>query len=186
MFLENKYTRWYKSIIENVRKSCRTRGNGTYYESHHIVPKTLGGDNSQSNLVLLTPKEHFICHRLLCKMLIEKEHVRKMKYAFWCMCNGLSNHREIKITSHVFESIKREYSDLKREEWIKDNPNNRPGAKERQRELMLSNNPAKDPLIREKMRKPKSKKRVFVPCSDAKKAALSAASKANWNKRKSI
>lgn len=29
-----------------------------YYEKHHILPRCLGGKNYNSNLVLLTPKEH--------------------------------------------------------------------------------------------------------------------------------
>lgn len=34
----------------------------TYTEKHHIIPKSLGGDNSKTNLVVLTGRQHFICH----------------------------------------------------------------------------------------------------------------------------
>jgi len=37
-------------------------------ERHHIVPKCLGGSNDESNLVYLTPEEHFVAHQLLVKM----------------------------------------------------------------------------------------------------------------------
>ncbi len=36
-----------------------------YTEVHHIVPRCIGGDNSKSNLVRLTPEEHFVAHQLL-------------------------------------------------------------------------------------------------------------------------
>lgn len=47
----------------------RQKKKGIYYESHHIIPKSMGGKEE----VLLTAKEHFICHLLLCKMLIRTE-----------------------------------------------------------------------------------------------------------------
>lgn len=38
-----------------------------YYEKHHIVPKCLGGDDSEDNFVLFTAREHIIAHKLLWK-----------------------------------------------------------------------------------------------------------------------
>ena len=35
------------------------------YELHHIVPRSLGGDDDPRNLCLLTVKEHFLAHLLL-------------------------------------------------------------------------------------------------------------------------
>jgi hypothetical protein len=65
MFLENKYTQWYQAIILKAKNQKRTRRDGNYYESHHIIPKSMGGVEE----VLLTAKEHYICHLLLCHML---------------------------------------------------------------------------------------------------------------------
>jgi DNA-binding CsgD family transcriptional regulator len=64
IFLSNKYHRWYYNIIQN-RLSTPVTG---YTERHHIIPKSLGGSNSQSNLVALTAREHYLCHLLLVKM----------------------------------------------------------------------------------------------------------------------
>lgn len=43
-------------------------GSSNYYENHHIIPRSLNGSNSSENLVLLTAREHFICHWLLVKI----------------------------------------------------------------------------------------------------------------------
>jgi hypothetical protein len=73
MFLKNKYCTWYYSIIIKAQQQDRKKlkpscDNFIYYEKHHIIPVSLGGNNSKDNLVLLTGKEHFICHLLLCRM----------------------------------------------------------------------------------------------------------------------
>ena len=60
------YSKIYNSIIDNGKK--RNQDKDTYYESHHIVPRCLGGSNEKENLVLLTAREHFISHLLLVKM----------------------------------------------------------------------------------------------------------------------
>ena len=59
------YQRIYDQIIDRARKEQRAKKQGTYYESHHIVPRSEGGSNKYSNLVLLTAKEHYIAHLLL-------------------------------------------------------------------------------------------------------------------------
>ncbi|QCW19198.1 hypothetical protein FFZ30_0068 [Salmonella phage DaR-2019a] len=44
---------------------CQGKG----YERHHIIPVCLGGDKiSGDNIALLTPREHYIAHKLLVKM----------------------------------------------------------------------------------------------------------------------
>lgn len=65
MFIQNKYTKWYHTIIDRARMQNRKKGDGNYYESHHIIPRCMGGVDQ----VLLTAKEHFVCHLLLCRML---------------------------------------------------------------------------------------------------------------------
>ena len=55
-----------------------------YTETHHILPKSMDGSNDVDNLVVLTGKEHFICHYLLTKIYPE---VDSMVRAFQIMCN---------------------------------------------------------------------------------------------------
>lgn len=79
LFIDNKYTKWYFSIIEN-RKS-KPLISGVYGEKHHIIPKSIGGSNESINLVKLLPREHFLAHWLLTKMCINKDHNIKMNHA---------------------------------------------------------------------------------------------------------
>ena len=58
------YTKHYNKLIE--RAKCRTLEG--YFEKHHVVPRCLEGSNDISNLVRLTPEEHFVAHQLLVKM----------------------------------------------------------------------------------------------------------------------
>jgi hypothetical protein len=55
----------YNLIIQKATSENRIKHNGAYYENHHIIPKCVGGINSKENLILLTAKEHYICHELL-------------------------------------------------------------------------------------------------------------------------
>jgi hypothetical protein len=57
------YTKVYNQLIE--RAMGRKPEKGGYYESHHIIPKCMGGSNDKTNKVKLTYREHFIAHWLL-------------------------------------------------------------------------------------------------------------------------
>lgn len=37
-------------------------------DKHHIIPRSLGGNDRKENLVYLTLREHFVCHLLLAKI----------------------------------------------------------------------------------------------------------------------
>jgi hypothetical protein len=39
-----------------------------YVEKHHIIPRCMGGTDDTTNIVSLTPEEHFVAHQLLVKM----------------------------------------------------------------------------------------------------------------------
>lgn len=88
------YLSIYNSIITNAIQSNRRRKSikdksYVYYESHHIIPKCLGGSNDKENLVLLTAKEHFVAHQLLVKI-YPKEH--KLVFALRMMCASSTKH----------------------------------------------------------------------------------------------
>ena len=90
----------YDKIIEKAKSSKRSIGDGTHYEKHHIKPRSLFKEleKDANNIVLLTPKEHFICH-----MLLERIYdCRQMKFAIWRMCNDTT----YKVSSRYYEYVK--------------------------------------------------------------------------------
>lgn len=103
IFIQNKYTSWYYNII--TKAQTRILPIDTYIEKHHIIPKSLGGNNSTENLVKLTAREHFICHLLLIKM-TNGNRKMKMKFAFSCMSRTSSNQRRY-TNSKLFELFKK-------------------------------------------------------------------------------
>ena len=106
MFLTNKYTRWYFHIIEKALGQNRLKSEDIYYENHHIVPRCLGGTNDSENLVLLTAKEHYVVHHLLCFM-CEGLTRRKMYSAFACMARSRKILPRYKLTPRQFETLRR-------------------------------------------------------------------------------
>lgn len=99
------YHKIYNQLIENAKQlkeeRIRLRKSGEYFETHHIIPVCLGGqgllsDWNHENLVQLTAREHFICHRLLTKMYLKN---KKLAGAFWRMCSQKSNIQQRYIPS---------------------------------------------------------------------------------------
>ena len=107
MYLQNKYSCWYYNIID--RAKSRDLSKDVYTEKHHIIPRSLGGNNKEENLVVLTAREHFICHLLLPKMCLGV-HQSKMYGALWCMSMLTERQGNYKIKSHTYSAIKEAYS----------------------------------------------------------------------------
>lgn len=108
MFLNNKYATTYNNIIANAQQ----RTIDGYTEKHHIIPKSMGGTDSTSNIVKLTSREHYICHALLVKMVESKQHMYKMMSAFNMMHMDAYGNR---YTSKLYEYNKHQYYKLKSE-----------------------------------------------------------------------
>ena len=103
MFLENKYTKWYYSIIRN-RIDIPING---YKENHHIITRCFGGTDEKSNMVYLTAREHFICHLLLVRMLVG---IQKSKMALVAHNMMFRRNSSFKIGSHTYQFLKEERS----------------------------------------------------------------------------
>lgn len=103
MYIQNKYYKIYFKIINNAQN--RTLDKIIKKEIHHILPRSLGGSDDHSNLVSLTLREHWICHRLLVKFLKDKIAIRKMYNALYMM--AVKDYRTIngRIYQHIKENI---------------------------------------------------------------------------------
>jgi hypothetical protein len=141
MYLENKYTNWYLSLINKAKNRKIPQ---TYYEKHHIIPKSLGGSDESDNLVVLTSREHYIAHWLLTKM-VSGEHKKKMCLAFFCMntLNDSNKNSKGYKSSHYW--FTRQYLTL-------ENPAKRPEVRQKISESKMGElNPAKRPEVRLKL-----------------------------------
>lgn len=98
------YRKIYDNLILSRKLLNRIKLHDGSLENHHIIPKSLGGDDSKDNLVLLTPKEHYIAHLLLIKLYEGKEKA-KMCFALMMMFN--SNHNQKRLfCSRRYEEAK--------------------------------------------------------------------------------
>lgn len=92
------YQKIYDSLIIKAQLRDWTRKNtDTYLERHHIIPRSLGGDDDKDNLVFLTAREHFLAHWLLFKIKIGHEK-SKMANAWFRMCQ--QNNFQIRYSKH--------------------------------------------------------------------------------------
>ena len=60
------YERIYQAFIEDRRLLEPTLT--SYFEKHHIAPRSLGGGNERANIIKLTAEDHFFAHLLLAKI----------------------------------------------------------------------------------------------------------------------
>lgn len=116
VFITNKYTNWYSSLIDKAKNRTITG----YTENHHIIPSSLGGTNDPSNLVKLTAREHFICHLLLTKMTTGNDYY-KMSYALHMLSNANNIGRGRYIpNSRLYEYSKRLFKEALNNFWTED------------------------------------------------------------------
>lgn len=107
------YIKIYEDLVRKAKESIRSKSPSTHYESHHIVPRSMGGGNEKSNLVLLTPREHFIAHRLLTKIYPSS---KEMKFAVFMMTQkGIKAANGLPINSSTYEKLRADVVVARRE-----------------------------------------------------------------------
>lgn len=103
MFINNKYKQWHDKIIAKAKNRILTG----YKEKHHILPRCFGGKDNKENLVVLTAREHFIVHMLLCKFTKGLAR-RSMLYAHKAMSYYIKEGRNYKVNSRIAEKLRKE------------------------------------------------------------------------------
>lgn len=100
----------YDMIITSAQSREQPAG---YVEVHHIIPKSMGGENTADNLVALTGREHLICHWLLTKIVITKKHYHQMVRALSAMSWYVNEHHQrFKLTPRLYETIKAKHAEM--------------------------------------------------------------------------
>jgi hypothetical protein len=96
------YAKAYEALISRAKHRV-IKG---YSESHHILPKCMGGTNNPDNLVRLTPEEHFVAHQLLVKM---HPGIRGLVYALVAMCMDRDG---VRLNNKLFGWVRRKYGKI--------------------------------------------------------------------------
>ena len=102
----------YKKIYESIVSKRKVQIAGGYTEIHHIVPRSLGGSDTDDNLVRLTAREHFICHLLLTR--VHKDDIisyRKMLKAFFMMLVCKRDTQDRYISSRKYGEFRKAFAE---------------------------------------------------------------------------
>lgn len=149
-FLNNRYSKIYYKIVDNAKQRDLIRSKNDGCQTHHIIPRALGGSNSDDNLVVLTYKEHRVCHRLLINMTVGKFKY-KMMYAY----RFFNKHYDISKILAIREVKPESYEKMVRTRKAKgsyktgkDNIFSTPDLINMVRKRMVENNPMKNPDVR--------------------------------------
>ncbi|MCQ2975070.1 MAG: HNH endonuclease [Bacteroidales bacterium] len=106
------YEKLYYAIINKaLRKQIsgqRFKGDGFYYEFHHITPRSFGGSDEDKNLVLLTTKEHYLCHWLLVKRYDLNSSERKKMIKAWYMMAAVGFTKRPKRNMNTYAKYRNE------------------------------------------------------------------------------
>ena len=78
------YEKNYFQLIEKAK----SRKTDLPTEIHHILPRSLGGTDEETNLVKLTFREHYLAHYLLWKFTTGEEHKKMARALFVMSQNG--------------------------------------------------------------------------------------------------
>jgi hypothetical protein len=95
----------YQKIYNILVRRGQNRILEGYSEKHHIVPRCLGGTDEATNLVSLTPEEHYLCHLLLVK--IHPNNIRLVKAAMFMV----SSNNNVKRNNKAYGWLKRQYAE---------------------------------------------------------------------------
>ena len=94
-----KRTTRYKIIYDKIL--ARAKGRvlvDEFAETYHIIPQSLGGVDSEIDIVRLTRREHFVCRKLLVKFCVGVEKTSMLKALF-----ALSGTRGMRVSSRTIK-----------------------------------------------------------------------------------
>jgi len=108
--INNKFLRCYNVLINKAKN--RQIPNDSYFEKHHIIPRSLGGDNSSDNIIKLTAKEHYLAHRFLVRFTTDNYHY-KMLYALDSMgMKSRNTENRWRMPARIYEQNRKRLSEI--------------------------------------------------------------------------
>jgi hypothetical protein len=98
-----RYLNRYYKLIEHYSKIIFDG----YTETHHILPKSMGGNEDKTNLIVLSARVHFIAHYLLWKA-----YQNQSMAAAFILMKGCNRGQKRHYNSKLYEKVKQEYSEI--------------------------------------------------------------------------
>jgi hypothetical protein len=154
IFINNKYTTIYYQIVERAKLRNHIKQKYDGYQTHHIIPRCFGGTNDPTNLVVLSYKEHRVCHRLLINM-TERDAKYRMMYAYKLFNKNYDTSWVPTFREYKTESYEQMVKTRKSRGSYKTGKNNNfsdPEIVEQVRQRMIDDNPMKCAKQRKRMR----------------------------------
>lgn len=120
IFLDNKYTTIYYNIVNRALSENRAKRKGKFYADHHIIPEHFfknrsrpgpsgwldGNPETPDNHVLLTFREHRLCHLLLRNMMPAETNMSGTHLAAAFMLKSRDeNGNIIRTSSRLYENV---------------------------------------------------------------------------------
>jgi hypothetical protein len=99
----------YNKHYNNLITRAKNRNLSCYLEAHHIVPKCIGGADEATNIVMLTPEEHYVAHQLLVKIYTHPKLIQAavmMTVSNYTHANGLGRNNKL------YGWLKKKYSEV--------------------------------------------------------------------------
>lgn len=97
------YKRIYDEFIADRKEKQPNKPD--YYETHHIVPRCIGGDDTHENLIRLTAEDHFFAHLLLAKI-----HNTRQAWGACVLMSKSRWHSQIIRSRKIYGLIRRAWS----------------------------------------------------------------------------
>ena len=120
--LYNRYIEYFKTTTAMERLTRRNKSDKRlskdvlYTESHHILPRSLGGNDLIENLVKILPEEHLFIHKLRYKAFNNREDMLAVRFVL----NGLNNKNQgsfSELRLHLTKHILKGYAFIRQESY---------------------------------------------------------------------
>lgn len=132
------YKKIYDALIS--KRKANPPDTAVYCEKHHIIPRCLGGLDEKENLVVLTYREHFIAHCLLCR--IYKENTMLLYSLYMMSLNQSNKNRTLRMNEYAI--AKKALKDAAKTRAKTFHPGKTKKSREKARERMLTKNPIRE------------------------------------------
>ena len=82
----------YQLIYTNLIRRAQTQVYNDYYEIHHIIPTSIGGEDTVENKCRLSVREHLFAHKLLYQ--IYRDAHPNLIFAIWAFYSDRNPNRK--------------------------------------------------------------------------------------------